>query len=58
MVILSSFQTKLRYDQLQEMDAYWQEAKFTNRSEFVRLAVRFYMEKHKLPKAVQPPPSA
>jgi metal-responsive CopG/Arc/MetJ family transcriptional regulator len=58
MVTLSSFQTKIRYDQLVEMDKYWQEAGFTNRSEFVRLAVRFYMEKHRLPKPVQPPPPA
>ena len=54
MVEISSFQTKLTYEQLIVVDEYWRIMQFTSRNEFVRQAIRFYMEKHKPPKKVEP----
>ena len=56
MPIISSFQIKLTYDQLVEVDEYWKVMQFTSRNEFARMAIRYYIEMHKPPKKVKPPP--
>lgn len=55
MVAISDFQTKLTSDQLVEVDEYWKIMQFTSRNEFVRLAIRYYIEMHRPPKKVKPP---
>jgi len=55
MVTFSSFTTKIPHGYLEIIDDYWKRSNFSDRSEFVRLCVRFYMEKHKISKMTLPP---